>query len=213
MRLITILLLILNTSYAIQNSFIINHTGLLDNRAYSKINEIALEVKTKLNKEIYIDIKGDNGIDLSFDRKTRLKMMKDKNQELISLVKQKTQNDFLILTFALDQKYANILYSNEYLKQIVNKDDVLDEYVIPLLAAKDKNILKSKVSAAALNGYAQIADLLAENKNIKLTSSIGSAGKTASTIWKMLMYSLVLIGIIVYLIVIMRERKIKNGNK
>ena len=81
------------------------------------------------------------------------------------------------------------------------------------LAAKDKNILKSKVSAAALNGYAQIADLLADNQNIKLTSSIGSGGETASTIWKMLMYSLVLIGIIVYLIVIMRERKIKNGNK
>jgi len=95
------------------------------------------------------------------------------------------------------------------LASVVDKDSVLDEYVIPLLAAKDKNLLSSKVSAASLNGYAQIADVIAEHKQISLLSSIGSEGKTASTIWKVFMYTLVVAGIILYFIIIMREKKIK----
>jgi hypothetical protein len=213
MKLLIILFLTINIINASQKSFIINHSGLIDERAYKKINEIGLEVFNKLNKEIYIDIKGNNGIDLNLPRKTRIEMMQEKENTLKDFIKNKTNNEFIILIFALDQKYANIIYSNQALNKIVNKDDVLDGYVIPLLAAKDKNILMSKVSAASLNGYAQIADLLAQDKNIELTSSIGSSGKTASTIWRMFMYTIVLSGIILYFIIIMKERKLKNGNK
>ena len=46
----------------------------------------------------------------------------------------------------------------------LNKNDILDGYVVPLLASKDKNTLFAKVSAATLNGYAAIADILAESK-------------------------------------------------
>jgi len=213
MRLLIAIFVILNIAYASQNTFILNHSGLVDQRAYIKINEIGLEVKNKLNTQIYLDIKGDNGIDLKLDRKSRISLMKKIEKKLIEQVKKDSNFPFIILTFALDQQHANILYSNDELKTIVDRDEILDGYVIPLLAAKDKNILKSKVSAASLNGYAQIADSLAKHNNIELVSSIGSSGKVASTIWKMVMYTVVLFGIIAYFIIILRERKIKNGNK
>ena len=69
--------------------------------------------------------------------------------------------------------------------------------------------MNSKVSAAALNGYAEISEEIALSKGVTLTSSIGSEGKTASTIWKVFMYTMVLSGIILYFLVILREKKIK----
>ena len=215
-KVLLILVLFVNIIFASGQTFILNHAGLIDQRAYDKINEIGLEVQKKLNVNIYLDVKGNNGIDLTLPMIEKMKLMKEKNKLLLNDTKKISSNDFIILAISLDQEYAGILYSNEKLKDIVNRNDVLDGYVTPLLASFDKNILKSKVSAASLNGYAQIADLLAENKNIKLESSIGSEGKTASTIWRVFIYTTVLFGIIAYTIIIMREKKAKrknNGNE
>ena len=99
------------------------------------------------------------------------------------------------------------------LKDIINKDEILGGYVIPLLASKDKNTLMAKASAATLNGFAQIADSIAESKNIKLNSSIGHEGKTTGTIWKVFMYTLVITGVLLYIVIIMREKKYKNMTK
>ena len=99
------------------------------------------------------------------------------------------------------------------LKNIIDRDDILDNYVIPLLASKDKNTLFAKTSAAVLNGFAQMADSIANSQNIKLDSSIGSEGKTASSIWKVFMYTLVVIGLFSYVVIILRERKYKKALK
>ncbi|MCK5294370.1 MAG: hypothetical protein KAJ49_06945 [Arcobacteraceae bacterium] len=204
-KLIYLLLICTISVYAKQPSFILNTSGFVDQRAYIKINDIGAEVLEKLNVNIYLDVKGSNGIDIDLPMKNKIKLMKQVEKELIKDLKK----PYVILTLALDQKYSNILYSDD-LKDIIDRDDILDGYVIPLLAAKDKNLLMSKVSAAVLNGYAQIGDALAENKNIELVSSIGSGGKTAGTIWKMFMYTLVLVGIIAYFFIILKEKKYKK---
>lgn len=198
--------------YGTTTNYILNTGGLIDERAAQKINTIGTEVNTKLGVNIYLDVKGDNGINPDLPLKERIAVMKQKEEELIVQV-QKDMNQsksFVILTLSLDQKYTNILMSDD-VKTIINKNSILDEYVIPLLAAQDKNTLNSKVSAATLNGYAQIADSLATEKNIILESSIGSEGKTASSIWRVFMYTLVVSGIILYFIIIMREKKIKKA--
>lgn len=193
------------------NEFILNTGGLIDQRAYEKINTIGNEVKEKIGVHIYLDVKGDNGINPELPLKDRIELMKQKENELILKIKEDLNGtkSFVVLTIALDQKYAKIFMSQE-LENIVDKNVVLDEYVIPLLAAKDKNTLNSKVSAATLNGYAEIGDILAKNKGIELVSSIGSQGKVTSTIWKVFMYTLVLGGIILYFLVVLREKKIKE---
>jgi len=200
------------TLIAAPKTYIVNHSGLMDDRAYSKINTVGEEVAKKLDIEIYLDIKGSNKIDPKLPREQRYKQVKSLEQKLLNEVKSTTTKPFIILTMAIDQYYTNILYSNEELKKIVSKDDILDDYVIPLLASHDKNMRKSKVSAASLNGYAQIADELADSKNIKLESSIGSEGKVVSEVWKIFMYTMVFIGIISYSIVVMREKKAKKND-
>jgi len=192
------------------NEFILNTGGLIDQRAYEKINTIGNEVKEKIGVNIYLDVKGDNGINPELPLKDRIEMMKQKENELILKIKQDLNGTkpFAVLTVALDQKYANILMSDD-LATIIDRNVILDEYVIPLLAAKDKNTLNSKVSAATLNGYAEIGDVLAKNKGIELISSIGSQGKVVSSVWKVFMYTLVLSGIVLYFLIVLRERKIK----
>jgi len=204
--------LLISIVSANEKTYIINHSGLLDQRAYMKINSIGVELEKKVGIEVYLDIKGSNKIDPTLPRKERYAQVKVLEKELFNQVKSITNKPFIILTMAIDQYYTNLLYSNDKLKKIVQKDEILDDYVIPLLASHDKNMLKSKVSAASLNGYAQIADELAESKNIKLESSIGSAGKTVSSFWKIFMYTMVFVGIVAYTIVVMREKKAKKND-
>lgn len=209
--LVLFFLLVSSLNGANINNFILNTGGLLDQRAGEEINTMGNELKTKLGVSVYLDIKGDNGIDPDAPLKDRIASMKQKESDLIATVLKDSNGtkSYAILTIAIDQKYANILYSDD-LSKIIDKDSILDGYVIPLLAAFDKNTLNSKVSAAALNGYAQITDVLAQDKGIKLESSIGSEGKVASSIWRVFMYTIVVAGIILYFIIVLREKKIKK---
>lgn len=200
-----LLFLFLSVNLWAQNPYILKHDGLIDQRAQDKIFEIGSEAQSKLNVNIYAFIIEDNGIDPKLPIEQRRVMMKQYEQQIVKDLKQ----PYAVLAIAVDQQYTNILIS-ENIKDKVDKDDVLDGYVIPLLASKDKNTLFAKTSAAMLNGYAQIADSLAASQNIKLQSSIGSEGKTASTIWRVFMYTLVLTGIILYAVIVMRERKFKK---
>ena len=111
-----------------------------------------------------------------------------------------------MLSIAVEETHVNLLFSDDF-KSVLDKDDILDGYVVPLLASKDKNTLFAKVSAATLNGYAAIADIIAESKQIKLESSIGNAGKISSTIWRVVMYTLVVLGLLAYTYAVLKRRK------
>ncbi|XPS40232.1 hypothetical protein ACN2C3_00595 [Aliarcobacter butzleri] len=101
---------------------------------------------------------------------------------------------------------VNLIFTEDF-KNIIDKNEILDGYVVPLLASKDKNSLYAKVSAATLNGYAAIADTLADSKNIKLENSIGNSGKVSGTIWRVFMYTLVVVALLVYTYAVLRKRK------
>lgn len=202
------IVLIASSLVANSNFYIIKHDDLIDQRAQDKMREIALEVKSKLNVNLYIDIKENNGINTDLPREERIKQVKQIEKNLVKDLKK----PYAVLTIGIDQMYINILTTPD-LTDKIDKDDILDNYVIPLLASKDKNSLFAKTSAATLNGFAQMADSIAQDKNIELESSIGSEGKTAGTIWRVFMYSLVLVGILLYAVIILREKKYtKKGN-
>jgi len=116
------------------------------------------------------------------------------------------QKPYVLLSIAVEETHVNLLFSDD-LKKVIDKNDILDGYVVPLLASKDKNTLFAKISAASLNGYAAIADTLADSRNIKLESSIGNAGKVSGTIWRVVMYTLIVLGLLAYTYAILKKRK------
>jgi len=199
-----ILGLFISQLLANQTKFIIFDDGLIDPRAQDKITQIGTEVQQKLGYNIYVVVKKDNGVDLSKPRKEKIDLMRKYDKWILSKID--TTKNYVVMTLVLHQHYANILYSKNF-ENIIDTDDILQGYVIPLLASKDKNTLYAKTSAACLNGYAQIADVLAKSKNIKLKSNIGNGSKEFSTIWKAFMYTMVVFGILAYIVIIMKEKK------
>jgi hypothetical protein len=195
------LLLFLCSNLSAQQ-FILNDDKLIDSRAEVKINEIGDEVKSKLGVNIYVYAKSNLGLDKDVKTIDKLDFIKNMENQIVSTL----EKPYVLLTIAVEETHVNLLFSDD-LKNVLNKNDILDGYIVPLLASNDKNTLFAKVSAATLNGYAAIADTIAESKKIKLESSIGNVGKVAGTIWRVLMYTLVVLGLLAYTYAILRKRK------
>ena len=183
-------------------TLILNDDKLIDDRAKEKINQIGTETKSKLGVNIYVYTKSTLGLDENIKTKDKLEVIKNHENQLLTTL----EKPYVLLSVFVEETHVNLLFSDE-LKDVLNKDDILDGYVVPLLASKDKNTLFAKVSAATLNGYAAIADIIAESKQIKLESSIGNAGKISSTIWRVVMYTLVVLGLLAYTYAVLKRRK------
>ena len=183
-------------------NFILNDDGLIDSRAKEKINQMGDEVKSKLGVNVYIYAKSSFELDESISLKDKINYIKNFENEIIPTL----TNPYVLLSMSAEDTHVNLQFSEE-LNNIIDKNDILDGYVVPLLASKDKNSLFAKVSASMLNGYAAIADTIAESKDIKLESSIGNAGKVSGTIWRVFMYTIVVLGLLAYTYAILRKRK------
>jgi hypothetical protein len=196
-----LLLLFLFTNLNASN-FVLSDDGLIDPRAITKINEIGTEAKEKLSVNIYVYAKKSLNLQENYTIQDKIKYIKNYESEIEkSLVK-----PYVLLTMSVEDTHVNLIVSSK-MKEVIDKNDILNGYVVPLLASKDKNSTFAKASAAILNGYAAIADTVADSKNIKLESSIGSSGKVAGTIWKVFMYSLVLVGLLLYTFAVLRRKK------
>lgn len=82
--------------------------------------------------------------------------------------------------------------------------------IIPLLAqkAKPEEIL-GKYSGAMFNGYADVAEQIAKNKNIVLDSAVGSSNQNSIFIVKILFYCFVVYGSFMYIKRVLYRRRQK----
>ncbi len=207
------LLLTLNLAYAENNSstpiltktsspFILSGNKMIDPRSIAKIDEMGNELLKKTGISVYIYAK-ESYRDRKFSS-TKSKMEFIKSYE--SNITKELKNPFVLLTTSLEDTHINLITSSD-LTGVLDKDEILDRYIVPLLASKDKNSMYAKVSAAMFNGYAAITDKIAENRGIELKSSIGSVGTVTSTIWRVMMYTIIVIGLIAYTIAILKSKK------
>jgi len=184
------------------SKFVLSDDGLIDPRAITKIDEIGNESFSKLGVNIYVYAKSTLGLDLNISTKDKIKYIKEYESEIIKSL----NKPYVLLSMAVEDTHVNLIVSSS-LEQTVDKNEILNSYVVPLLASKDKNSTFAKASAAILNGYAAIADTIAQSKDIKLESSIGSSGKVAGTVWKVFMYTLIVVGLLLYIYAILRRKK------
>lgn len=186
------------------NKYVISDDVVIDPRTADKILEIGNEVKEKTNVNLYVYARTTLGLDKDINTKDKIEFIKKHEAEITS----KLQKPYVLLTLYVEQTHVNILTS-EKLEKIIDKNEILNGYVVPLLASKDKNTLFAKVSAAVLNGYDEMADEVAKANGIELVSGIPDSGKTVGTIWKVLMYTLVLTGIVLYTFIVLKSKKRK----
>ncbi|AXH08698.1 hypothetical protein CP960_05035 [Malaciobacter halophilus] len=193
---------LLSSNLFASSQFILSNDGLIDSRVINKINEIGQESRQKLGVNIYVYTKKSLGLKEGTSTKDKIEFIKNQEQELVTALKK----PYVVLTMAVEDTHVNLIVSSQ-LKEVVDKNEILNEYVIPLLASKDKNTLFAKVSAAVLNGYAAIADTISEKKGVELQSSIGNSGKVTGTIWRVFMYTLIVLGLLAYIYAVLKSRK------
>ena len=183
---------------------ILCNDNALDSRVITKLTDIANEVKSKTKFNVYVCIKGTyfDTVNEKRDIKEKITKIKDFETKLIT----KANKPYAILTISYIEKHVNILMTDE-LKKVIDKDDILDDYVIPLLSSYDKNDKRAKISAATLNGYSQIVSNIATAQNIKIKSNIGSEGKIAADIWRNFIYFMVIGGLILFGYTNYKERR------
>lgn len=186
----------------IDSRFILEGKKSIDPRAIEKIDAMGSElfVKTGVSAYIYATERYQN---IKFDNiKSKMAFIKSFEENITKDLKE----PFVLLSVSVEDTHINIRYSDE-LKGMIDRDDILDNNIIPVLASKDKNSVYAKMSAALLNGYAAITDSVAEAKGIKLESSIGSAGTTFSAVWRVFMYFVIISGLLVYTYAVLKSRK------
>lgn len=86
--------------------------------------------------------------------------------------------------------------------------------IIPLLAQKSKpEEILGKYSGAMFNGYADIAEQIAKNKNIVLDSAVGDANKDSIFVIKVIFYGFIFYATFMYIKRQLYRRRQKNESK
>jgi hypothetical protein len=186
----------------INSKFILEGKKSIDPRAIEKIDTMGSELFVKTGVNVYIYAVERYGNRFHDDTKSKIAFIKSFESNITKDLK----DPFVLLTVSVEDTHINILYSRE-LEGALNRDDILDDNIIPVLASKDKNSIYAKMSAGLLNGYAAITDSIAESKGLKLASSIGSGGTTFSAIWRVLMYFIIISGLSVYAYAYFKSRR------
>jgi hypothetical protein len=130
----------------------------------------------------------------------------------------------VLLTFSEMNSKVDILASEPSLYEYFNKKQVLSPIsspvqafvvallnldfsdmtsggtILPLLAQKvKKGEVLGKYSGSMFNGYADIAEQIAESRGIVLENAVGNANKTSIYIIKVVFYGFILYGIVLYI--------------
>ena len=72
--------------------------------------------------------------------------------------------------------------------------------ILPLLAGKaKKGELLGKYSGSMFNGYVDIAEQIANSKNVELENGVGNANKYSILVVKLIFYGIILISIFIYI--------------
>ncbi|QOY51933.1 3-dehydroquinate dehydratase [Candidatus Sulfurimonas baltica] len=72
--------------------------------------------------------------------------------------------------------------------------------ILPLLAQKaKKGEILGKYSGSMFNGYADIAEQIAESKNVVLQNAVGNANQNSILLVKVLFYGIIVYGIVLYI--------------
>jgi len=186
----------------IDSRFIINGKEAIDPRTVEKIDTMGNELFVKTGISVYIYASEQYSKEKFGDMKQKMEFIKSFESTLLPDLKK----PYVLLTLSLEDKHVNVL-SSQALESFVNRDEVLDGYMIPLLASHDKNTQMAKISAALINGYSFVVETLADAKEVTVESIINGSGRMVAKVWKIFMYLIVLGGLGAYIIAIWRDKR------
>jgi hypothetical protein len=184
-------LIFLSTLFLTQSlnakDFVLGDKYLLLDKTIDKLNTIGNELYAKTNYNVYLSI-SNKALDNTIKKHIQKQKQKIPNFD--------NENSILI-SIALDISKIEMIASLN-ISKFVNRNDILDDYMIPFLAGYDKNSQSSKYSAASLNGYSEVAENIAVYKGVILDSAINNGSKNFFDGFRTFMYIIFCIIIVVF---------------
>lgn len=169
-------------------NFVLNNDDVLMEKAVDKINEMAAELNEKTKIGVYISA-----------------VAKLENNETITAYTKRLGESldapFVLITLSQIDRQIDLITSDDLAKRI-DKDEVLDHYIIPLFVEIRKDVSQqNQLSAGIFNGVAFVVDTLAAQEGIELVSSVGSGSKNFydGLMWLIRVMALLTVGAFAYL--------------
>ncbi|GHV59864.1 hypothetical protein FACS1894103_4140 [Campylobacterota bacterium] len=166
----------------------LNNDDVLMEKTVDKINEMTAELKEKTNIGVYISA-----------------AEKLENNETITAYTKRLgatlESPFVLITLSSIDRQIDLITSDDLTKRI-DKDEVLDDYIIPIFVEIRKDISRqNQLSAGIFNGVAFVVDTLADQEGIELESSVGSGSKNFydGLMWLIRVMGLLTVGAFAYL--------------
>lgn len=173
------LIIALATSLFSSENFILLNEGILPKKTVDKINEIGNELLQKTGVHAYVAVV----------QRMDTKRIVDFEKNLSA----KLPRPFVLLTLAVKDHKVDILSSPDVSKRF-DKEEILSPLpwkgtIIPLLTSHSKNP-QAAIEAAILNGYAQIAEEIAQSYGKRLQSGLGNTNRNIYYWLRILFYSI-----------------------
>jgi len=159
------------------SSIITNYNNSISNKTVIKIDEIASEIKQKSGISLYFDIiQSLNGKDIVSYSTTLAKTL---------------PNSHILIVVSLSESKIDMITDLAF----INKNKILDDFIIPILVSQNREDAHNKYSAALLNGVVEIADEISSNKNIKIESNLSSDSYNVIQILRAIFWIMILLTI------------------
>lgn len=161
-----------------------------------KIQKIGDELKTKTSWNLYMVAVEDIG-----------------DQRLVDFQKKyhrSFKKPFVVLALSLkqgpvepgkmDKRMGRVgIYGSEGFEDKLDKENILRSTLYPLLGAKVKSDPRNKYITVLFNGYAEIAEQIADSFGVSLETSAGNTNRTVINIIKFAFYAMILGAIVIFL--------------
>ena len=173
----------------LQANVVLQNDGILQQDLVMQLEGMGEEVRQK------------TGVNLSVAvlKNLQNKSLNDKANEFVKDLK----SPYIFLFFTQDEHKIQIYNTNDTNK-LFDKEQILSPMpnkgaIIPILVGRKKDAnVTSIINAAILNGFADIADQVADSKGIKLDTSIGNTNRIFVNILRYIFYGTLLFGLFMY---------------
>ncbi len=183
----TLLLFLLTTFLFGADSYILHNESIIIDKAAKKIEKMCTEIAEKTGVAVYTSaVKSTGGKTIT---------------EYATGIASNLKKPYVLLAIAAYEQQIEMVMSPEVAKYI-DKDEVLDDFIIPILVSHNKEATpEQKFSAAVFNGIAETTDQIAAEHNIVFANSVGSESKNfyEGIMWVIKLMLLITVAVLAYI--------------
>lgn len=171
-----------------QNFVLQNQGEILNPKSIDFIQQLSSELSEKTGIALYVAVRDELVGENAKEARVAWK------EEILSSLKA----PYGVIFFVKSHKKIDIVLNPEI--KGIDSSEIITEYMVPILM-QEKGLPNPKISASILNGYAQLADEIAESKKVSLENNLivdksGSKNLVRYSIYVMLAIMFTIIALI-----------------